>query len=109
MSEFKTDFVVQRSGSEVVDYDILALNLWAQWGNDLEAVLISKLLILMSMSVGFSLIFQRKYFLEKEPTCAWSQYYVNKEKDICLVSSLLAQSKRVMFTGRGKSGLRFFF
>ena len=62
MSGFKVDFVVQRSGSKGVDYDILALNFGAQWGNDLEAALISKLLILMSMLVGFNFIFQEKVF-----------------------------------------------
>lgn len=52
MSEFKAGVVRQGSGSKWVDYDILALNLRAQWSNDLEAALISKLLILMSILVA---------------------------------------------------------
>lgn len=62
MSEFKAGVVRQGSGSKWVDYDILALNLRAQWSNDLETALISKLLILMSILVAFRLTFQQAVF-----------------------------------------------
>lgn len=65
MSEFKAGVIRQGSGSKWVDYDILALNLWKQWNNDLQAALISKLLILMNILVLLVLHFRRQYFLEQ--------------------------------------------
>ena len=52
MSKCKVDVEGQGSGSEWADYDIVALDLWAQWSNGLEAALINKLLFLMSMLVA---------------------------------------------------------
>lgn len=65
MSEFKAGVIRQGLGSKWVDYDILALNLWEQWNNDLQAALISKLLILMNILVLLVLHFRRQYFLEQ--------------------------------------------